>query len=133
MRWVVALIGVACASAKDDGVADPDTPADADADADADTDADADADADTDADTDTGLPTGAACAADEACRSGHCWDFSDYDPYCGGTACTVTCGYDIDCETAFAAVGAPSPAGARCGVDGLCDPVATGLGSFYCE
>ena len=78
------------------------------------------------------LPLGTACSQDNDCASNVCWDFADYDPFCFGAVCSVECTYDIDCENAFAAGGAPSPAGAICGSDNRCDPVGAGVGAFAC-
>jgi hypothetical protein len=79
-----------------------------------------------------GLPLGAVCAEDNECESGVCWDFADYDPWCGGAVCSITCVTNLDCELAFGAAGAPDPAGATCGYDLRCDPVGSGIGAFWC-
>jgi hypothetical protein len=79
-----------------------------------------------------GLPTGAECRMDAQCLSGVCWDFNAYDECCGGTVCSGTCETDRDCLGLAQAAGAPNPEGASCGVDGRCDLVGTGLGSFVC-
>ena len=81
----------------------------------------------------TGLPTGTTgCTSDAECASNVCWDFSDYDPYCGGTICSEMCATTADCVAAATAARASSPDRATCGSDNRCDFVGTGLGPFYC-
>jgi hypothetical protein len=60
-----------------------------------------------------------------------CWDFNDYDPFCFGAVCSVTCQGDDDCVLAFDK--APNPGNAMCGNDKRCDPVGTGVGAFACQ
>jgi hypothetical protein len=79
-----------------------------------------------------GGATGDECMADADCASGVCWNFSDYDPCCFGTACSDACETDGDCQALAADAGATAPENARCGADGLCDLVGTGLGSWAC-
>ena len=78
------------------------------------------------------LPIGSPCnGLDSACESGVCYDFADYDPFCGGTACSVCCATDDDCVAAMQAAGAPQPGNSFCLADGRCDMVGTGLGGPY--
>ena len=72
------------------------------------------------------------CTLDAECTTGVCWDFADYDPFCGGSVCSATCVNDIQCENLFAAARAPFPAGAVCGPDGRCNPMGSGFGAFFC-
>lgn len=78
------------------------------------------------------VPVGGECAADSECQSGVCWDFNDYDPFCFGTACSVTCVTDQDCIDAMTAAGAPTPQNATCGGDDRCYMLGTGFGAFAC-
>jgi hypothetical protein len=79
------------------------------------------------------LEIGTPCASDSACASGVCYDYADYDPFCGGTACSVCCETNQDCEDAMQAAGAPQPGNSFCLADGRCDMVGTGLGGpFFC-
>ena len=101
------------------------------------TETDTDTDTDADTDTDTGgpvgtLPLGTDCVDDIDCVTGVCWDFNDYDPYCGGAVCSALCVTDQDCINAFTAGGAPYPMSVTCGGDGRCDPLASGFGAFFC-
>ncbi len=78
------------------------------------------------------LPIGAECTENWDCSSGVCWDFADYDPWCGGAVCSDRCeDTDFCIELAFVA-DADSPTGAWCGEDGLCDFTGAGLGDFWC-
>ncbi len=78
------------------------------------------------------LPIGAECTQNQDCISGVCWNFADYDPWCGGAVCSDRCEDTEYCvELAFEA-GAGDPTGALCGEDGLCDFVGAGLGDFWC-
>lgn len=79
-----------------------------------------------------GLAFGEICEEDTDCLSGICWDFSDYDPLCFGKVCSQTCLSDADCQELADLAGAIDPGNARCGQDGLCDLVSTGLGEFAC-
>jgi len=95
---------------------------------------DDDATGDDDDSAPLGLPTGASdCGVDDDCISGVCWDFSTYDPWCGGTMCTDTCLTDSDCQQLFTTLGAPEPLDSSCGLDGRCSPLGTGLGAFWCQ
>jgi hypothetical protein len=117
----------------DDSAGDDDDSAPGDDDDSAPGDDDDSAPGDDDDSSSPGLPTGTdGCAVDDDCLSGVCWDFSTYDPWCGGTMCTQTCSTDTECHQLFTTLGAPSPLGASCGFDGRCDPVGTGLGLFWC-
>ena len=78
------------------------------------------------------LPIGAACSGAAECFSGICWDFADYDPWCGGAVCSDRCEDEGYCIELAAKAGASSPQGAACGADGLCDFVGAGLGDFWC-
>jgi hypothetical protein len=73
------------------------------------------------------------CERDNQCETGVCWDFHDYDSLCGGSVCSLECGTDFDCQAAADEAGGSDPAAARCGEDGKCDLVGTGLGSFVCS
>lgn len=84
-------------------------------------------------DTNGGLPTGSDCNEDSDCASGVCWDFADYDPFCGGTACSVECVSDDECFEAFDAANAPNPEESFCGEDGRCWVQGTGFGAFFCQ
>ena len=78
------------------------------------------------------LPIGMECTDNNECASGVCWDFANYDPWCGGAVCSDRCETTEACiDLAFFA-GAGSPDGARCGEDGLCDFVGASLGAFWC-
>lgn len=79
------------------------------------------------------LLVGEECSEDAECQSGVCWDYSDYDPFCFGAVCSVTCQSDDDCYTAFDNAGAPYPENSVCGNDGRCNPLATGFGLFACQ
>ncbi len=70
---------------------------------------------------------------DGQCTTGVCWDFADYDPFCGGSTCSISCVTDTDCQNAFAAAGAPFPQNATCGFDHRCDPIGSGFGAFFCQ
>jgi hypothetical protein len=83
-------------------------------------------------DTNGVLPTGADCVEDNDCESGVCWDFSDYDQFCFGAACSVECASDDECVEAFEAAGAQDPESSFCGDDGRCWVVGTGFGAFAC-
>lgn len=101
-----------------------------------------DAGADTsvaDAGTDTGMDSGPpaplgtpGCMSDDACETGVCWDFSDYDALCGGSVCSTTCAEDSECIDAATSAGADTPASATCGDDGRCSFIGTGLGIYFC-
>lgn len=84
----------------------------------------------------TGTPgplfVGEECNSDADCMTGVCWDFSDYDPLCFGTACSVHCMSDADCFNAMAMAGAPNPAASGCGFDGRCSTLGTGFGAYAC-
>jgi hypothetical protein len=75
---------------------------------------------------------GVDCAIDTDCSSNVCWNFHDYDPWCGGAVCSELCTTDQQCVNVFIAAGAPNPSGAFCGFDGRCDPMGTGMGAFFC-
>ena len=84
--------------------------------------------------TDSGalLRTGAGgCTADDQCEKSVCWDFSDYDRFCGGSVCSAFCVDDADCQAEAASAGAPSPSGATCGSDNRCNLMGAGLGGPY--
>ena len=72
------------------------------------------------------------CASDDACETGVCWDFSDYDALCGGSVCSTTCAEDSECVDAATSAGADTPASATCGDDGRCSFIGTGLGVYFC-
>jgi|GEM_PF-4316625 len=93
---------------------------------------DDDATADDDDATAGGLAFGTGCGTDEQCQSGVCWDWADYDPWCGGMICSDRCESDEQCWEWADIAGASDPAGAACGEDGLCVLVGTGLGDFWC-
>jgi hypothetical protein len=76
--------------------------------------------------------TGDECESDSDCASGICWNFSDYDPCCFGTACSDVCRTDADCIALAQEAGAAMPEDATCGADNRCDLVGTGLGSWAC-
>jgi hypothetical protein len=73
------------------------------------------------------------CTDDCQCATGVCWDFSVYDPLCGGSVCSIHCVTNADCVNAFSAAGAPTPGSARCGFDSRCEPIGTGFGAFFCQ
>ena len=75
---------------------------------------------------------GEDCIADNECSTGVCWDYADYDPFCGGAVCSIACAGDDDCVKAFENAGADTPDAASCGGDGRCDPRGTGFGLFFC-
>ncbi len=77
-------------------------------------------------------PVGQDCMADNDCMSGVCWDFADYDPFCGGAICSVGCKDNQDCVDAFGAVGAPAANNVTCGMDNRCVALESGLGAFFC-
>lgn len=77
-------------------------------------------------------PVGSECMVDDDCVTMVCWDFNDYDSYCGGTVCSDTCETDADCVALAEAASAMQPEDAQCGMDGRCDLVGTGVGSFTC-
>ncbi len=72
------------------------------------------------------------CTLDAECTTGVCWDFADYDPFCGGSVCSSNCVNDQQCQNVFAAAGAPFPQNVACGPDGRCDPIGSGFGAFFC-
>ncbi|MEM9454277.1 MAG: hypothetical protein AAGF11_08870 [Myxococcota bacterium] len=78
------------------------------------------------------LAIGEECFADADCMTGVCWDFSNYDPLCFGTACSVNCASNVECINAMAAAGAPNPGASSCGADGRCETVGTGFGIYAC-
>lgn len=78
------------------------------------------------------LPVGDPCEADAECATGVCWDLGDYDPACGGTACSGPCRGDDDCVALIMDAGGDGEA-SMCGADGRCTMVGTGLGAFFCE
>ena len=76
------------------------------------------------------VPTAPARTCEPDCPAGQsCWDFKDYDRYCGGKACTAPCCTDADCVAFFSSHA--NAANARCGTDHLCFPVGF-VGSFFC-
>lgn len=79
------------------------------------------------------LPTGDPCDADSDCASGVCWDWADYVPECGGTACSASCQSDEECEQLILDANGENPAGAFCGKDGRCWMQGTGFGQYFCE
>ncbi len=80
------------------------------------------------------LSTGVSdCERDDQCEAGVCWDFQDYDSLCGGSVCSLACETDFDCQAAADEAGGSDPAAARCGDDGTCVLVGTGLGFFVCS
>ncbi|MEM7154483.1 MAG: hypothetical protein AAF799_16670 [Myxococcota bacterium] len=78
------------------------------------------------------LEVGESCNDDSECMTGVCWDFSDYDPFCFGTACSVNCASDVQCVNAMAIAGAPDPSASSCGADGRCSTLGTGFGAYAC-
>lgn len=80
-----------------------------------------------------GLPVGDPCQSDDACSTGVCWDFADYDPTCGGTACSGPCRGDDDCFTLIMDAGGANPGASTCGADGRCTMIGTGFGAFFCQ
>ena len=78
------------------------------------------------------LGVGMECTDDFDCSSGICWDFAEYDPWCGGAVCSERCEETELCVELAFSVGADSPEGAWCGDDGLCNFVGAGLGAFWC-
>ena len=79
------------------------------------------------------LQLGDVCVEDNECESGVCWDFYDYDPYCGGAVCSITCVITQDCIDAFTVAGAADPNASGCGGDFRCTPIGTGFGAFWCS
>ncbi len=79
------------------------------------------------------LQLGDMCVEDWECESGVCWDFADYDPYCGGAFCSIPCANTQQCIDAFTAAGAPDPYASGCGADGRCTVIGTGFGAFWCS
>ena len=77
----------------------------------------------------TGTPE---CILDTECAGQVCWRFADYDPECGGSVCSLECHTDGDCRDAAEVAGAPNADGARCGSDGRCVLLETGLAAFLC-
>lgn len=78
------------------------------------------------------LAVGEECTSDADCMTGVCWDFSDYDPLCFGTACSVSCVSDVECVEAMTMAGAFNPMGSSCGADGRCSTLGTGFGLYAC-
>jgi len=78
------------------------------------------------------LQTGMTCTDNAECLSGICWDWADYDPWCGGAVCSDRCEGDEECWDWADAAGANSPESAVCGDDSLCVFISTGLGDFWC-
>ena len=78
----------------------------------------------------TGTPS---CTMDSECAENVCWDFNDFDEYCGGTVCSRACTGDAECVTAATAASAANPENASCASDNTCDFVGTGLGLFVCS
>lgn len=78
------------------------------------------------------LDIGESCTDDTDCMTLVCWDFSDYDALCFGTACSVNCASDDQCFAAMSAAGAPDPSASTCGVDGRCTTLGTGFGAYAC-
>lgn len=78
------------------------------------------------------LEIGESCNDDSECMTGVCWDFSDYDPFCFGTACSLNCATDIQCVNAMTIAGAPFPMESNCGADGRCSTLGTGFGAYAC-
>ena len=91
-----------------------------------------DAATDASADSGSGAAFGGRCTANADCATGLCWDFSDYDMFCGGKICSDMCTTDTDCQDKASAAGASSPADAQCLSDGTCDLVGAGIGAFFC-
>ena len=127
------LLGCPPALNNPGGVSDDDDASGDDDDASGDDD-DASGDDDDDATVEPppGIPIGFECTDDAECISGLCWDFADYDPWCGGAVCSDRCEDDGICIEYAAMAGASSPEDALCGFDGLCNFVSAGLGSFWC-
>jgi hypothetical protein len=80
-----------------------------------------------------GLTFGEVCEEDTDCLSGICWDISDHDPMCVGTACSETCLSQADCQELAEMAGAQNPGAASCGQDGVCHLWGTGLGDLVCS
>ena len=78
------------------------------------------------------LEIGAECEVDEDCVTGVCWDFNDYDPFCGGTACSASCETTEECVAIMTAAGAPFPGESVCGADERCTTLGTGFGLYFC-
>ena len=116
----------------DDSVTDDDDSATDDDDSVADDDDSAVDDDDDSASTGT-LQLGDACVQDGECESGVCWDFADYDPYCGGAYCSIPCATTQQCIDAFTAAGAADPNASGCGADSRCTVIGTGFGPFWCS
>ena len=82
---------------------------------------------------DGGAPVGDPCEADGDCSTGICWDFSDYDAFCSGTACSGACDTDEDCTQLILDAGGEYPDESFCGDDGRCWMLGTGFGSYVCQ
>lgn len=80
-----------------------------------------------------GAPVGDPCDADGDCSTGVCWDFSDYDNLCSGTACSGPCDSDDDCTQLILDAGGAYPDESFCGDDGRCWMLGTGFGSYVCQ
>lgn len=78
------------------------------------------------------LSVGEECGSDADCMTNICWDFNDYDPFCFGSACSVSCTTNDECVAAMAAAGAPNPGASTCGADGRCATLGTGFGAYAC-
>ncbi|MCA9709708.1 MAG: hypothetical protein KDK70_27970 [Myxococcales bacterium] len=78
------------------------------------------------------LAIGEECMQDADCMTGVCWDFSDYDPLCFGTACSLHCVSNMECVAAMTMAGAPNPGGSSCGADGRCSTLGTWCGAYAC-
>ncbi|MBW2465543.1 MAG: hypothetical protein JRH11_28105, partial [Deltaproteobacteria bacterium] len=78
----------------------------------------------------TGTPS---CTMDSDCAENVCWDYNDFDEYCGGTICSRACTGDAECVTSATAASAPNPENATCASDDTCDFVGTGLGAWVCS
>ena len=79
------------------------------------------------------IDLGQDCMQDSDCAQGVCWNFRDYDRFCGGRACSLPCQNNQECADAFALAGAPNAANATCGADGRCSPLSAGVGAFFCQ
>ena len=78
------------------------------------------------------LLLGEVCTGDAQCASGICWDFHDYDPWCGGAVCSISCTTTQQCIDAFTTAGAADPNASGCGADSRCTVIGTGFGAFWC-
>jgi hypothetical protein len=87
----------------------------------------------TDESGNAGAPVGDPCVADGDCSTGICWDFSDYDALCSGTACSGPCDTDEDCAQLILDAGGAYPDESFCGEDGRCSMIGTGFGAFACQ